>query len=881
MSSTPISPIVWTRPLWGRTATGAKEVVVLLDYATLDEAVARRACFETLPCVYQHRKPVYLPFRNVYADAGLCELILQAPRSLRSTFLIITLNRVLDPSTRDPIQICPTTAALITDISKAITVKVPGTPPETLTVASIILISSFVLLAVFFALTHILVSSRFRSVCYSILATLDRCVMPRYSLRVLRQLEFHHTLHLHLLATNPASTRQEEKHASHVSLEFVKTSDEFPLGQQDRNRQSSLYESLLDQSLQEEEDEVMVLPSIEEERRIAHTLPQNYFIATEVPNGLSYLGSFPFDPRHLTLPPGTRHHTVWNNEVMSYTHIVFPVWQSRELFEKVYQLQRRVMGDQVSYARFVGVFVVVHDPKAKIYKILPRQSITFTLFDQRYIFYLCLVIQKGRYQDLHELIHAIRVSTYARYEHFVYNGPAMLALLRYTIKTIVDMSPEDLQRGMELLHYLDGLSTLPQESYSFEQYVQYLDSLNFDRDLDRIKPFLPQLFVLMREDVIKEIRQEITEVFNWMTRSTESLGSCFSHLIASVLHQGNDNLSRDDSQYSGHESRGDLLPSFFRSPPQSHHHHHHHHHHHQPFGHGLRCLQSSSNVISANQSHVPSHVMSRIPSRSSTSNTSLDGNASDHTENVSDELELQVHIAEGVFDISEGVQPRATHSRLQRFELGPSQAAEPASKLTDQSNRRYIYASKTLKRTELMTMITQARTSPRVFMAIMAPTLRDSLAGMLLDKIVAVSKSLPLVPYFDYDCFFFRMDFDITGAWQLQVKGDIILDPIGLFLRNVNQLPLRTLQRTNFAINSPELDRFLRLSIMYLEVLTLTECTQADLHVLNEVFLPQSNIEPDYGPVLARILPLARSIQPHRDDAELEDNFIKAIARPL
>lgn len=129
------------------------------------------------------------------------------------------------------------------------------------------------------------------------------------------------------------------------------------------------------------------------------------------------------------------------------------------------------------------------------------------------------------------------------------------------------------------------------------------------------------------------------------------------------------------------------------------------------------------------------------------------------------------------------------------------------------------------------------------------------MARLLIKEIATRRHSLKDIQYFDKDCILISMDRVLTDS-EMEVEIDIKLEPFSMLLRNINMIPRPVTAKTDCG-NTSSVDMYVRILLIYLELITLLDCTQSDLEELS-IFLPELRGDADYGTAIQRLLLLIK-----------------------
>lgn len=642
----------------------------------------------------------------------------------------------------------------------------------------------------------------------------------------------------------------------------------------------------------------------EDQRKVCSFLPKQPNIIQTLDDNLRYLSSYPIE--HISNLDTNYSYEVhkYNNANVLFSQIVMPIWASALIFSKTMKLQAMSDNRKADVAAIKGVFILVVD---KIYDnryVLPRELVGICAFNKNSKFHFCMITDLNNYMSLPDFLQGVRASV-SRHgltsESFSYNINLIHELLRLCRQRMrdrkepasiskddqahqdssTDLEP-DLLNTSGTKHFVSPASSFvtahPSKSPSTVSTKESSISVPSLKELKRMSS--QELIDLLRPDIFTILNKPATRFITIIhalnaQHIRRSSGAAFLQLrsgqsleAAGKCQQRQTDSAVDDkpdrtSSFSGSRRNKTLLYKLSPSHLQS----------------KLRNSKNISETSEVTESSNDDRYSDNLPltplfdglQGTKDSTDSSDPNNCDIVACLCHKLEQTADVKSGDTQlravpldtvatqsvsqcISQSIS-RSSYTMLPPLPLKYSTSSTPSSTFTPctdtqvymEAHSSFMFGSCLVEDCALQEIYDA--------LAYLGSSARERVARLLIKEIATRRHSLKDIQYFDKDCILISMDRVLTDS-EMEVEIDIKLEPFSMLLRNINMIPRPVTAKTDCG-NASSVDMYVRILLIYLELITLLDCTQSDLDELS-IFLPELRGDADYGTAIQRLLLLIK-----------------------
>lgn len=637
----------------------------------------------------------------------------------------------------------------------------------------------------------------------------------------------------------------------------------------------------------------------EDQRRACSFLPKQPNIIQTLDNNLRYLSDYPIEKISDLDNNYSQEIHKYQNKTVLFSQIVMPIWSSAQIFSKALELQKMSNSKKNDFAAIEGIFILVIDIAYGTRYILPRELVGICAFTKNNSFRFCMITNLGTYISLIDFSQRIRASfdqNGLTFESFRYNIDLIYELLKICGQRVRDKKDacNVLRDGQA---YQDSSMVLEPDllnssiTEALAPHASSFDAVHTPKPLISIStPSLKDLREMSSQELVDLLKPDWFSVSEKPAKRfitlihalnaqyiSQSSGIAFLQLRSRQtmqaieshqhLHQQALDSVREEKTNRSVSTPGSRMNRavLYKVKPS----------YHQSKFRNVKTIPPTPGVDGLSDVDRCGDDLPIIPLsvelQSTKDNTSdSDCNYYDITAHLYHELERKIdaessdshlHMVQTGPTATQSTSPSA-YSMSSPFP--PKHTTSSTIKLcTDfQDEALLLPASHYKNYRSLTNSITDARLFDECAMqevydalAHLGSSVRERVAQLLMKELANRRRSLKDIQYFDKDCILIGIN-PILGDSEVELELDIKLEPFSMLLRDMNTIPRPILARTDCS-NASSVDMYIRMLLIYLELIALLDCTQKDLEEMS-IFLAEFRTDVDYGSVFQRLLPLVK-----------------------
>lgn len=657
----------------------------------------------------------------------------------------------------------------------------------------------------------------------------------------------------------------------------------------------------------------------EDQRRVCSFLPKKPNIIQTLDSRLRYLSDYTIEKiTNLDNQYSYEIHT-YKNKTVLFSQIIMPIWTSAQVFSKALNLQIMSDSKEYNFATIEGVFILVVDKIHNNRYILPQELVGICAFNKSSSFHFCMITNLGAYIPLVECLKKIKDSynkSGFNYDSFYYNCNLRHEILKMKGQLPEDKKDIDNEFNDDQTYHNSSTIAEPElltisTSECIPPSISLIETTYMSKDLSIISaPPLQEFQKIIASETINIPDLDTSNMSNKpcsnLERILQALNAQYisqSVTVAFLQLRPRQSMSTVENQQQQQQQQNrDNKVLFYKiqsSISQNTHE-------------DIRNLSHAYETDEIPESDIYNAELPQISLLNDIQTINEDSistrpfhyydlatySCHELMKESYSEPNCNYFYAEQTDDIMVYNAAQSTHGMLPP--IYPKHTINSANN-SDTNNQKHVetYGESliNLKAEDMILPPNHPHKSPQchpesipdidsfenydlqeVFdtLAYFGSSIRERVAQHLIKEFIGNKNSFTDIQYLDKHCILVKID-PISNGSEVSAKLNIKVEPFSILLRYINVIPRPTIAKTDIC-NTSSIDMYTRVILIYVEFITLLECTQSDIEELSS-FFSKLRADVNYGSVIKRLIPLLKKFNMIMSKGQCSDSNKSSMLR--